>query len=248
MYLFFYCFKIEIRRYFQTCCIRLSDNRKCIMECRYCKTTCVKAGKNNNGKQKYYCSTCKKYQQKEYQYQAYKITTDERIILYIKNSCGIRSIGRLLNISTTTVMKRIRLIASSLSSNYSGDKGGIYEMDELHTFTGYKKNEQWLIYAINKGTRQVVDLLVGRRDKENIRKIVNKVLAYHPRKIFTDGLNIYPTLIDKTIHQPGRYITNRIERLNLTFRMHLKRLSRNTICYSKNVDMLEACMKIYLWT
>jgi insertion element IS1 protein InsB len=120
-------------------------------------------------------------------------------------------------------------------------------MDELKTFSGYKKNEQWLIYAINKGTRDVVDMLVGRRIKENVKAVVDKVLKFSPRKIYTDGLNMYPTLIDKSIHRPGRYVTNRIERKNLTLRTHLKRLNRSTLCYSKKVDMLEACVKIYLW-
>lgn len=83
--------------------------------------------------------------------------------------------------------------------------------------------------------------------KKTLKKVVDKVLEYCPRRIYTDGLNIYPVLIDKAIHKPGRYITNRIERLNLTFRTHVKRLSRSTLCYSKKIDMLEACMKIYLW-
>ena len=144
-------------------------------------------------------------------------------------------------------MKRIRSIASTLESTYASDKGCVYEMDELRTFAGNKKNEQWLIYAINKGTRSVVDLFVGRRNKENIKKVVDKVLEYSPRKIYTDGLNIYPGLIDKTIHRPGRYVTNRIERLNLTLRTGLRRLCRYTLCYSKKIDMFEACMKIYLW-
>jgi insertion element IS1 protein InsB len=54
----------------------------------------------------------------------------------VKNSCGIRSIGRILNISNTIVIKRIRQIASSLGSAYSSEKGGIYEMDELRTDVG----------------------------------------------------------------------------------------------------------------
>lgn len=170
MYTSFYYFKIEICRFFQTCCIRLSGRQKCFMNCKYCKKECSKAGKNSAGKQKYYCGCCKKYQQKIYVYKAYDINIDEQIVQYVKNSCGIRSIGRLLNISNTTVLKRIRLIASGLVSTYASSKGCVYEMDELHTFAGNKKQDQWLIYAINKGTRSVVDIFVGRRNKENIKK------------------------------------------------------------------------------
>jgi hypothetical protein len=40
------------------------------MECKYCKGKCQKAGKQNNGTQKLYCSVCKKYQQAAYLYNA----------------------------------------------------------------------------------------------------------------------------------------------------------------------------------
>jgi insertion element IS1 protein InsB len=217
------------------------------MKCKYCVGTCRKNGKQLTGQQKYQCIVCKKYQQLTYKYQACDIGIDESIIKHVKRGNGIRDISYIINISNTTVIKRIRRIASCLESTYASGKGCVYEMDELRTFSGYKKNDQWLIYAINKGTREVVDLFIGRRNKENIKIIVDKVLVYFPQKIYTDGLNIYPGLIDKTIHRPGRYVTNRIERKNLTFRTHLKRLTRSTLCFSKKVDMLEACVKIYLW-
>jgi insertion element IS1 protein InsB len=217
------------------------------MNCKYCSGLCKKSGRQSTGKQKYQCTVCKKYQQEVYAYQAYNKETNVSIIKHVKRGNGIRDIAYLLNISAVTVIDRIRLIASSIENRYASGKGCVYEMDELRTFAGCKKNEQWVIYAINKGTRSVVDLIVGRRDKENIKKIVDRVLEYSPRKIYTDGLNIYPGLIDKAIHRPGRYVTNRIERKNLTLRIHLKRLVRYTLCYSKKVDMLEACVKIYLW-
>jgi insertion element IS1 protein InsB len=217
------------------------------MKCKYCSDVCKKSGKQLSGKQKYQCVACKKYQQCNYTYHAYEKEINESIIKHVKRGNGIRDIAYLLDISAVTVIDRIRIIASTLESTYASGKGCVYEMDELRTFSGYKKNDQWLIYAINKGTREVVDLFIGRRNKENIKIIVDKVLTYFPRKIYTDGLNIYPSLIDKTIHRPGRYVTNRIERKNLTFRTHLKRLTRNTLCFSKKVDMLAACVKIYLW-
>ena len=217
------------------------------MKCNYCDGLCRKYGRQPSGTQKYQCVVCKKYQQCTYAYRAYDKEINESIIKHVKRGNGIRDIVYLINISNTTVIKRIRQIASFLKSTYASKKGCVYEMDELKTFAGYKKNEQWLIYAINKATREVVDLLVGRRIKENVKIVVDRVLEYSPRKIYTDGLNMYPTLIDKLIHRPGRYVTNRIERKNLTLRIHLKRLVRYTLCYSKKVDMLEACVKIYLW-
>ena len=48
-------------------------------------------------------------------------------------------------------------------------------------------------------------------------------------------------------HKTSLYGTNHIERNNLTIRTHIKRLTRRTICFSRNVDMLYATLKIYFW-
>jgi insertion element IS1 protein InsB len=45
-------------------------------------------------------------------------------------------------------------------------------MDELRTYIGNKENECWIIYAINKLTKEVIDFAVGRRTKETISKVV----------------------------------------------------------------------------
>uniref|UniRef100_UPI00166D2F5C IS1 family transposase n=1 Tax=Aquaticitalea lipolytica TaxID=1247562 RepID=UPI00166D2F5C len=69
-----------------------------------------------------------------------------------------------------------------------------------------------------------------------------------PDKIYTDRLNVYPSLIPKSIHRRFQYCTNKIERMNLTLRTHIKRLSRKTICFSKSEKYLEAHLKIYFWS
>ena len=52
----------------------------------------------------------------------------------------------------------------------------------------------------------------------------------------------------KSIHKRFQYCTNKIERMNLTLRTHIKRLSRKTICFSKSEKYLEAHLKIYFWS
>ncbi|MBP6430489.1 MAG: hypothetical protein KA319_01880 [Ferruginibacter sp.] len=66
-------------------------------------------------------------------------------------------------------------------------------------------------------------------------------------KIYTDGLSNYKYLVPPTLHSIKQFGTNRIERVNLNLRTHLKRLGRRTICFSKSLAMLLACVKIYFW-
>jgi len=160
---------------------------------------------------------------------------------------GIRGIARVLRISVTTVIERIKRIAKSINKSYSFVKNRIYEIDELWTYIGRKGNEVWITYSIDRSTKEVIDFHVGERTKEKIQLVTNNVLALEPKKVCTDGLMVYKSLIPKILHRTGLPDTRHIERFNLNLRTHLKRLSRKTICFSRSKEMLEACLKIYFW-
>lgn len=110
-----------------------------------------------------------------------------------------------------------------------------------------KSNVNWITYVIERDSKTVIDFIVGAKTKENIKALVDKLLLLSPNKIYTDKLNIYPSLIPEKIHKRFQYCTNKIERNNLTLRTHVKRLNRKTICFSKEKKYLEAHLKIYFW-
>jgi insertion element IS1 protein InsB len=212
------------------------------MECMNCKAACKKDGKQPNGRQKYRCKACGKYQLAEYSYNACKPDTDGSIISHVKEGNGIWNVARLLHISKATVLARKKRIARGIEAVASFPKDGIYEVDELHTFIGNKTNECYISYAICKATRQVVDYVVGGRTKQNLGRLTAKLLGLEPSRIHTDGLSLYPLLIPREIHNAGKWGTLRIERKNLTLRTNLKRLGRRSICFSRSMEMLEACL------
>lgn len=162
---------------------------------------------------------------------------------------GISSVATYLLIPKTTVQRKISQLASEKKKPKIFEDGQEYEMDEMQTYI--KKNTPenyiYIIYAINRFTRNVIDLAVGKRTTANIAKVVNSVLSLNPKRIFTDKLNIYPALIPSKIHKTTDHLINHIERMNLSIRTHLKRLSRKTICYSKSAQMLEDSLKLYLF-
>ncbi|MBL7936078.1 MAG: IS1 family transposase [Bacteroidia bacterium] len=215
------------------------------MNCKNCKSTCIKKGFNGKT-QKYFCKTCKVYQQHSY---TYHICTKQDIDSISKLTCigvGISGIAKYTGISKSNVINIIKKIAATISLQIPNESSQVYEMDEMHTFIKSKPNSNYLIYAINKTKNQVVDFVVGARTKCNIKKITDSLIRLNPQKIFTDKLNIYPSLLSKNIHKASVYKINHIERFNLTLRTHLKRLSRKTICFSKSILMLECIIKIYL--
>jgi len=80
-----------------------------------------------------------------------------------------------------------------------------------------------------------------------MRLLIERLLAANPRVIRTDKLTHYQRRIPKGLHLSGAYCINHIERKNLSIRTHLKRLSRRTICFSRNIVMLNSCLRIYFW-
>ena len=86
------------------------------MVCKTCSQSCIKYGKTVKGTQRYYCNSCKKTQQKNYQYKACRKKVNNHLTSLLKEGCGIRSISRLLAISTTTTMARILTISNQVKS------------------------------------------------------------------------------------------------------------------------------------
>lgn len=216
------------------------------MNCLYCNNICIKKGVRK-AVQKWFCKVCGKWQQDTYKNGR---VTNEKIASIVEHNreCnGISSISRLVKLSKATVQRVIVKYGVMLKKPELGENDEEYEVDELCTYVGNKRNLVWVMYAINKATREVMDLVIGKRTSENVSKIIGTLLDLKPKKIHTDRLNIYPGLVPAAIHRVKKYKTNHIERKNLDLRNCLKRLMRKTICYSKSERMLEACVKLCVW-
>lgn len=153
----------------------------------------------------------------------------------------------MLCISPTTVIARIKRIAAKLGPGPIAT-GRSYEVDELSTYVGNKKNRVWVAYAMDRISKEVVALRTGRRSKRTLRPLINTLVLAAAKQVRTDALPLYRSLVPQDLHRVKRAGTNGIERMNLNLRTHLKRLSRRTICYSKSTAMLAACVTIYCWS
>jgi insertion element IS1 protein InsB len=214
------------------------------MNCKYCKGLCRKKGKYD-GTQKWQCKSCNKYQREAYRQRSYNEKTEQAIMIFNNEGLGISSISRVLGMPKSSVQMFISRLSLKTQPPIEVEAGQIYELDELYAPVNGKLC--FIIYAINRSTKKVIDYAIGARTKENIGKVINKLLSLSPKRIYTDKLPLFGYIIPRSIHRIFQYKTNRIERYNLTLRTHLKRLSRKTICYSKSKDMLEACFKLYVW-
>ncbi|MBB4807601.1 IS1 family transposase [Chryseobacterium defluvii] len=132
-----------------------------------------------------------------------------------REGLGIRSTARVLQISTTTLLKRILLIAKNIKQPII-PMGKEYEVDELCTYVGDKNRRTWLVCALERQSRNIVNFNVGTRTNQTLRKLTENLHLSRAKKIFTDKLPSYRTLIEKKVHKIVRYGTNHLERFHLT--------------------------------
>lgn len=223
-------------------CYRFGDET---IRCPKCSGNTVKNGKTL-GKQQYKCKQCYKRFQLDYTYKACEPYTNPNIVALIKEGCGIRSIARLLSISVSTVLERIRKIAAKIEQP-AIVKGKEFEVDELRTYIKKKDKPIWIVLALERSTKKIVTFNIGSRTNKTLNTVIKTIELAKPKKIFTDKLKNYRFLINTEIHSTKQYGTNHVERANLDLRKNLKRLNRKTICFSKSITVLTAILKIYFW-
>lgn len=169
------------------------------VKCKFCSEKCVKNGFQNNGCQRYKCIKSNKKQQDYYKYNAYRSDINQNIVIFTKEGLGIRSTARILKISTTTLLKRILMIAKNIPQPII-HKGKIYEVDEMCTCVGHKKNYLWIVYALERHTKRVASFSVGRRTNKTLSKVIDILKLSEAKKIVTDKLKNYRYLIEKQFH------------------------------------------------
>ena len=141
------------------------------INCPICKGVSVKNGLQL-GKQRYKCKFCKKQFQLEYSYKACNVDINNFLKSLLKEGSGIRSIARVLNISKNTVLSRILKISSQIATPQFDKPNCKYEIDEMWSFIGNKRNTGWITYTIERESKQVIDFHVGRKTKVNIQPII----------------------------------------------------------------------------
>jgi IS1 family transposase/transposase-like protein len=215
--------------------------------CPRCASLHIKKnGITAKGKQRYRCSGCHRQFITRYSYQGCVPFVRSLIVPMTLNGSGIRDITRVLRVSINTVLKVIRQQAASAPEPSLPKRLSDAEVDEMWSFIGKKRRQCWLWYAFSPKTKQIIGYVLGRRTDESLARLLCKLAQCRITRFYTDDWESYQKLIPSYRHWIGKMGTQRIERQNLNFRTHLKRLQRRTICFSKSEEMHQAVIKLYI--
>jgi insertion element IS1 protein InsB len=215
--------------------------------CPRCASLHIKKnGITHQRKQKYRCQDCHRQFITCYSYQGCVPFVRSLIVPMTLNGSGIRDISRVLRVSINTVLKVIRQQAAMTPEPALPKRVPEAEVDEMWSFIGKKRRQCWLWYAFSPKTKEIIGYVLGRRTDESLKRLLGKLEEGHITRFYSDDWESYQKLIPSYRHWIGKLGTQRIERQNLNFRTHLKRLQRRTICFSKSEGMHEAVIKLYI--
>jgi IS1 family transposase/transposase-like protein len=234
------------------------------VQCPHCHSEqVVKRGKTDSGTQRYLCqnTACVKGSfLLDYRNRGCVPEVKQHIIDMSLNASGIRDTARVLHISPNTVLHELRKKETALESfnkallrtlhpdaiTVNIERAGEAEMDEMWSFVGKKGNQRWLWHAIDHHTGAVLAYVFGRCKDEVFLQLKGLLEPFGLTRFYTDYWGAYTRHLDPEVHSPGKRNTQKIERKHLTIRMRIKRLVRQTICFSKTTQMHDLVIGLFV--
>ena len=124
------------------------------------------------------------------------------------------------------------------------------ELDEMWSFVRFRRNKRWIWLAQCRRTRQIVAYAIGDRSETTCRLLWERVPAAYKRGLlYTDFWSAYTEVLPEGQHRAtgkGAGQTCHIERFNGILRQRLARFVRRTLSFSKNDEMHEICLLLFL--
>jgi IS1 family transposase len=121
---------------------------------------------------------------------------DRAVLLYTMCSASLRSIGKLLGVSTVSVLRWIRQYARTLEyPKISPPKDGtIIVVDEMWHFVNGNPNKVWIWKAYDLRKRQTFAWKIGRRDASTLKEFLDEI-GIEGCDFVTDNYEAYHQLI-----------------------------------------------------
>lgn len=124
----------------------------------------------------------------------------------------------------------------------------VLKADEMWSFVGKKKVQQWLWWVEDHSNGQIVAFTFGRRTNATFRRL-KKMLVNAGVSValwITDQWIAYQDCLDDEERIISKADLQSLERKHLTLRTRIKRLTRKTICFSKSEIMHKTIIGLFI--
>jgi IS1 family transposase/transposase-like protein len=234
------------------------------VQCPVCgQNDVIKRGFSPQGKQRYYCKNTSCNHGSfilDYTNIGYDLEVKEKIIEMAINGSGIRDTARVLGIDKNTVISDLKKrelelenVNTTLLKQLNPETIVVEiqrvdeaELDEMWSFVGNKKQQRRLWHAIDHNTGLILAYVFGARKDEVFLKLKELLAPFNIKTFYTDYLGIYERHLKPNERVMGKQFMQKIERIHLTLRTRIKRLTRKTICFSKSEQMHDIVIGLFI--
>jgi insertion element IS1 protein InsB len=109
-----------------------------------------------------------------------------------------------------------------------------------------RRRSRWLWHALDHRTGEVVAYVCGRRTDEVFLQLKALLTPFGLTRYYTDAWGAYERRLAPAVHSPGNHNTQQIERKYLTVRTRIKRLVRQTLCFSTSIPMHDIAIGLFI--
>ena len=155
------------------------------MKCTHCGSDLIKKnGHTRHEKQNFRCLECGKQFSESRDDKIINEQTRELVRKALLERVSLNGICRIFDVSMPWLLDFIDFIIGNLPEDLNaevtvndGDELEIakLEVDELWSYVGKKKNDQWLWLVLHKKSRQVLAMQIGPRDKKTAELLFAKL-------------------------------------------------------------------------
>lgn len=217
------------------------------MECPECHGTHIRKNGHRQHKQNYICVRCGRQFLEHYESRGYSDDVKQLCLKMYLNGMGIRGISRVTEIAHVTILNWIQQSGAQVPDSYDPKQiPQVGELDELETFVGTKQNKLWIWTVVAHFQPGILGWVVGDHSAETFRPLWEMVAFWRCYFWVSDGNPVYPGFIPAGDQIVSKTYMTRVEGENTRLRHYLARLHRQTLCYSKSVEMLKHSIRLLI--
>jgi IS1 family transposase/transposase-like protein len=165
------------------------------------------------------------------------------VILYVYCGISMLKIGKMCGVSDVAVLYWIRDAAKDAVPLDPKSDSGIVMIDEMWHFVNGKENKLWLWRAIDGQTRRPLAWLLGDRDADTVKKLIDTV-DDGKCNFITDEYAPFFKHIPEDRHYYGKDMTFPIEQSNSDIRHWLARFIRRSKSTTRSIAMLASSITL----
>jgi len=141
----------------------------------------------------------------------------------------------------------VRALAA-LAPRKTGDQHPVLEveLDEMQSFVGDKEAARWLWHALDHHTGRSMAYVVGSRADDAFLELKALLEPFGVTRYYSDKWGAYRRHLPAEQHTVGKRYLQKIERKHLTLRTRLKRLTRQTLCFSRSIEMHDLVIGLFI--